>query len=555
MDTHHILDWAYSCRGSNMDENLIPVRMINEFVYCQRLFWLEFVDKEFVDSEDTVNGRFTHRNVDKETFFPEKSKEGKATSLLLSSEKYGIVGKIDLTEIKDGYAIPVEYKSGGVDREGQPWDTDLYQIGCQALLLIENGYKCREAYIYYEKNRKRISVKISDSLLNKTVLIINMARSLLDKEIPEPLVDSPKCVKCSLASICLPDETYLLSGNEIEDVRRLYPARTDAYPMYVTEQGAILGKKNNNITVKIGDNIQIYNIMEISSISLFGNIQISTQLMHELFKRNIPVCYYSMSGWFDGMSISNFNKNGELRLKQYSVHNDEFKSLFIARSIVAGKIKNSRTLIRRNNKTKNPKVLEALNNCIAEAKKAKNTAELLGIEGLAARIYFENFNNLLSPDLDFEFQNRNRRPPKDPLNAMLSYIYSIIVKDITVHIISVGLDPYIGFFHTMKYGKPSLALDLMEEYRSIIGDSVVISLVNNKIIGKNDFIYSGNSVAISGNAKKKFLNYYENRMNTLIKHPVFGYTISYRRTMEVQARLLARVISGELKEYIPMYTR
>ncbi len=540
-----------------MTEDLIPLRMLNEFVYCPRLFWIEYVDNEFVDSEDTINGRFVHRNVDKVKSLPEDiSDKFSARSIMLSSEKYGIIGKLDMVEGKDEHISPIEYKSGSMRDDNQAWETDTMQVAAQALLLRENGYTCDEAYIYYEKNRKKIAIPISENILDKTIEKIDEVKALLSTtKIPEPLIDSPKCIRCSLAAVCLPDEFVYLSAKGDDEIRRLYPARDDIYPMYVREQGAVIGKKNNQLTVRTKAETTTVNIMDISNLSIFGNVQISTQVMHELFRRDIPVCYFSLSGWFYGMSFGHFNKNGELRIAQYKSSIDERKSLNISRTIISGKIKNSRTLLRRNSKNRSEVALSELKKSIDDAMNAKTPQELLGVEGNAARIYFSNFTTMLKSDLKYEFENRNRRPPKDPVNALLSYLYAILLKDVTVSLVSVGLDPYVGFFHRMKYGKPSLALDLMEEYRSIVCDSVLLGLINNSIIKKDDFLYSGRSVALKDNSKKDVLSYYENRMDSLIRHPVFGYTISYRRTIEVQARLLARWITGEIKEYIPMSTK
>jgi CRISPR-associated protein Cas1 len=540
-----------------VSEDLIPLRMLNEYLYCRRLFWYEYVDNIFIDSEDTIHGRFLHRNVDKKDEINESSKNLHATSVTMSSEKYGITGKFDLITSEDGLYIPNEYKSGNEQKNGLPWENDTYQTVAQAMLLLDNGYKCTYGYVYYFKTKKRIKITISGEAIARTVSIINEMKQLVEAgKIPDPLEDSPKCIGCSLSGICLPDETYLYSGKNLEEIRRLYPARDDKYPVYVKEQGSYISKKNNRliITTRDGTKTEV-NLIEISNLSLFGNIQISTQLVHELLQREIPVLYYSLSGWYYGITQGNYNKNSALRLNQYRTAADDVKSLLIARNIVSYKIKNSRTIIRRNLENKKSISLDILKESLQDALQAKTEIELLGIEGNAARVYFSEFYKLLKGNIGFDIESRNRRPPRDPVNSLLSYLYSILLKDIVVSIISVGMDPYIGFYHKMKYGKPSLALDLMEEYRPIVVDSLVLSLVNKNIVDTGDFEVTKYGVFIKNNAKNKILNAYENRMDTLIQHPVFGYTISYRRTMEVQARLLARHINGEIQQYTPMYTR
>lgn len=180
---------------------------------------------------------------------------------------------------------------------------------------------------------------------------------------------------------------------------------------------------------------------------------------------------------------------------------------------------------------------------------------LLGIEGTAARMYFSLFPGMLRSDLAFDFRERNRRPPRDPVNALLSFLYTLLLKDCVTAITAVGLDPYIGFFHQLHYGRPSLALDLAEEFRPLVADSVVLTLINNGMVDKGDFIQRGAACALKPLARRKVIEAYEARLETLVTHPVFGYSVSYRRILEIQARLLARVVAGELTAYRSFITR
>jgi CRISPR-associated protein Cas1 len=156
---------------------------------------------------------------------------------------------------------------------------------------------------------------------------------------------------------------------------------------------------------------------------------------------------------------------------------------------------------------------------------------------------------------EFNFENRNRRPPRDPVNALLSLAYAMLTKDTAVTLFSVGFDPYLGFYHSPRYGRPSLALDLMEEFRPLVADSVVISAINNGEINTQDFYSRAGMVSLKDSGRRKFLEAYERRMDSLIAHPIFGYRISYRRIIEVQARLLGRFITGEIDRYPAFRTR
>jgi CRISPR-associated protein Cas1 len=229
---------------------------------------------------------------------------------------------------------------------------------------------------------------------------------------------------------------------------------------------------------------------------------------------------------------------------------------------VSVKIKNARTLIRRNAAEVPARTLERLKELASSSEDATSLDSLLGIEGTAARVYFEAYAALLkaprdgtASGLSFDFDGRNRRPPKDPVNALLSLGYSMLAKDLAITLQAVGFDPFLGFYHQPRYGRPALALDLMEEFRPLIVDSVVLSVVNTGAVKLSDFIRRGGAVTLTPSGRGRFFRAYERRMDEEISHPVFSYRISYRRTLEVQARLLARYLTGEIDEYPPFATR
>jgi CRISPR-associated protein Cas1 len=205
----------------------------------------------------------------------------------------------------------------------------------------------------------------------------------------------------------------------------------------------------------------------------------------------------------------------------------------------------------------------------------KSLEQLLGIEGIAARTYFEHFSGMIKigrkedplrapwdgddeevPDwLSFDFKGRNRRPPRDPVNALLSLGYSLLAKDLTVTCAGVGLDPYLGFYHQPRFGRPALALDLMEPFRALIVDSAVLSAINQRMVQPQHFVSAGNAVALTPDGRKAFFRAYEQRMDQLVTHPVFSYRVSYRRVLEIQVRLLARLLMGEIWQYPSFVTR
>ena len=307
-------------------------------------------------------------------------------------------------------------------------------------------------------------------------------------------MDSPKCPKCSLVGICLPDETAMLSAERAQgvrrsEIRRMYPMRADSRPVYVQEQGARISKSGETLKVKTVDGrITSIRLIDISEVSVFGNIQITTQAIREMRDRNIPVCYLSYGGWFVGMTAGPAHKNIELRICQHKRYHEKNASLHIAREIVHGKIRNCATMLRRNHKSSPGQALAELEGLAKRAKRVRRYDSLLGLEGLAARAYFANFAGMIrGGGSGFDFTGRNRRPPKDPINAMLSFLYSMLVREAVTTISRVGLDPYLGYLHVPKYGRPALALDMIEEFRPIVADSVCITMVNTNQITDADF--------------------------------------------------------------------
>jgi CRISPR-associated protein Cas1 len=214
-------------------------------------------------------------------------------------------------------------------------------------------------------------------------------------------------------------------------------------------------------------------------------------------------------------------------------------------------------MLRRNCGVPDDTVLFELKQLARKAMEASSIESLLGVEGAAARTYFGAFGAMIKHTLaeKFELDGRNRRPPRDPVNALLSFAYALLAKDVALAVTASGLDPLLGFYHQPRFGRPALALDLMEEFRPIIADSVVIGALNTAVVSERDFMRVPGACALTVDGRKKFILAYERRMDHLVTHPVFGYRISYRRVLEVQARLLGRRLLGEIEEFPAFRTR
>lgn len=553
--------------------DLLPARMLNEFVYCPRLFHLEWAQAEWASSDDTVAGNLDHRRVDREEGAVPTPEEllghpgFTARSVALSSPEERLTARIDLLEGAGGEVVPVDYKHGRApDGDLEAWPSDRIQVGAQALLLRVNGYPCTRAMLWYGGSRRRVEIVIDDALLADV-------RAARDRALetaamlapPPPLVDSPKCPRCSLAGICLPDEVNNLAGRgsaDPIDVRRLYAARSGALPVYVQAQGATVGKRGEELVIWERDKGQRrVRLLDTSQLSLFGNVSVSAPAIAALAERGVSISHFSYGGWFRGITQGLGPRNCALRIEQYRAAEDATRRLALASGFVRRKILNCRTLLRRNGRDTPAASLKALRFYADQASRATDIDGLLGTEGMAARIYFSEFHRMLRGGADgtgptpFDFQGRNRRPPTDPVNSVLSLGYSVLARDWTVTLLAVGLDPYLGYLHQPRFGRPALALDMMEEFRPLIADSVVLQVLNNGEVTPADFVKRGRAVALTAEGRRKFFLAYERRMAHLIRHPLFGYRVSYRMVLELQARLLGRFLTGEIPEYTGLRTR
>ena len=551
----------------NQDQPLIPARILNEFVYCPRLAYLEWVQKEWESSSDTVEGGHVHRRVDTQGgVLPEPDGEIDdlkiARSVELSSQRLDLVAKIDLVESEDGEVRPVDYKRGKrphVPR--QAYDPERVQLCAQGLLLEEHGYTCNEGYLYFAGSRERVRIKFDDDLRTLTLKSLAGLREVVDGgRIPPPLDDCPKCPRCSLVGICLPDETNLLKLDS-GAVRPISVKQTRALPVYVQSFRGKVAKKGHRLAISSDEADTTYaRLADISQLVVMGNVYVTTPTLHELMRRNIPVTWQTYGGWFLGHTVGAGHANVELRTAQYKGSFDDAVCLKLARGWVQAKIRNSRTLLRRNWRSENSpdSVLTDLTRLADRAGRTREMKTLLGIEGAAAARYFGSINAVLrnadGADV-FDMKNRNRRPPTDPVNALLSFGYAMLTRTLVMVLSGVGLDPYRGFYHQPRYGRPALALDMMEPFRPLIVDSVVVTAINNGEIRPTDFVRSPVGVALSATGRKRFLGTFERRLGHEVTHPTFGYRVEYRRLLEIQARLLGRYLTGEIPAYPNFVTR
>ncbi|MCB1203717.1 MAG: CRISPR-associated endonuclease Cas1 [Verrucomicrobiae bacterium] len=517
-----------------------------------------------------------------------------ARSVSLGCDELGLMGKLDLVSAdpEGGEAVPVETKKGRVPNTPErSYPTERIQLMAQGLLLRAHGYRSDHGYLYFAGSRQRVRVEFTAELeaeTRTTIAAVRIGRSATT--MPPPLEDSPKCWGCSLCGICLPDETNALWSDEAAmadfsdnpprmpemiaggfddviqpsssssmqdhgeagpDVRRLFPARDRAMPFYVQEQGARIGKSGERLNViKEGETVGGARLREVSQLVLMGNVQVSAQALHLMMEKGIPVVHFSTGGWFHGISHGIGIENAYARAAQYEAAADPQRCVRFARGLVRAKAGNQRALLMRNGSGRERDLAVS---SLADALKRKHEMPdalpgLLGWEGRAAALYFSAFSSMLKTGAlpDFQFCARNRRPPKDPVNALLSFAYALLAKECLVALWGEGLDPWWGLYHQARHGRPALALDVMEPFRPVIADSVVLTAINTGMVGPRDFITNGNGCAMKPNGRKAFLRAWEQRLDQLYTHPEFDYRCSWRTILRIQARLLARWLRNDI---------
>ncbi|MEM8784049.1 MAG: CRISPR-associated endonuclease Cas1 [Planctomycetota bacterium] len=577
----------------------LPLRMLNEFAYCPRLFHLMHVEGRWEDNHYTAEGRHVHRRVDKlDHILPEAGSEadkadhpGKlpggdepptvTRSVPLASATLGLTAKLDLVASVGDEAVPVETKRGRVPNNPErSWEPERVQLMAQGLLLREHGYTTDHGVLYFAGSRTRVDVPFTDQLEQRTRQLLADAHAASQSTtLPPPLEDSPKCRGCSLNGICLPDETLALqhlttldppaasqnvSSNEPKlpgAPRRLYPARPHAVPLYVQEPGAYVGKSKSRLVVrKDSQTLSEARLKDISQLVLCGNIGVSAQTLHLLCEAGVPVVHLSMGHWFYGITQGINLRNAFDRAAQFNAAADPQRRLDFARQLVADKAANQRTLLRRNapSDLQLDRVIRDLDDLTARLPQVQSLDAMLGTEGALAAVYFQHFNTLLKPrDLDaqWDFKHRNRRPPKDPVNAALSFGYALLAKECTVALLAEGLDPWWGLYHQPRHGRPALALDLMEPFRPAVVDSAVVTAFNTGMLQRRNFTTNANACMLQPAGRKNLIRAYEARLDQLITHPVFDYRCSWRTVIKLQARLLARWLRSDIPTYTTVTTR
>jgi CRISPR-associated protein Cas1 len=548
----------------------MPVRRLHNYLFCPRLFYLQWVEDLFVESADTVAGSATHRRVDEPSHLRPQDvdldERTELRSVALHSERLGLTGIVDLVESTDRGRELLDYKRGAPWRDdiGRPVakENDAVQLAAYALMLREEGIEIVRATVYYAAERKRVEVPLTDELFEEVLRKLDEAREVAAAGVcPLPLRNEPRCLRCSAYPVCLPNESVYWAGLANEPPNDKEPPRPpgdDGEILVVQNPGAFVGRRGGEITVTLdGEMLTRHPLEQIQSIYVYGPIQISTQAVQGCLERAIPIAYFSPAGRFLGMTQGLPTSGTDARQGQYRLYGQPMLRARLAARILSAKIHNQRVMLMRNGDAPKVALDELARLRDSAASGSFSLDSLRGLEGSAAAIYFGHFGTMLKGTAfeTFDFNGRNRRPPKDPVNALLSQAYSILAKELTGICHAVGLDPFLGFLHHPRYGRPALALDLMEEFRPLLADSVVISVLNRRELEVGDFVRTTRGTFMGDEGRKQFWRAWFRRMDTEVSHPQFGYKMSYRRMLDVQVRQLWRFCRGEAAEYHPFTTR
>ncbi len=539
---------------SVLDSHRPPVRVmaLHALAYCQRLFYLEEVEEIRVADQRVFAGRQLHAAL-------EADEDGESVSLELASEALGLLGKVDCLRRRDGSYLPYEHKRGRparvADNAPEAWPSDRLQLIAYAVLLEEAfGQPIPEGRIRYHAANVTVRVPIDDRAradLREAIAEAQRLRETVDRP---PITDNPRlCEKCSLAPVCLPEEVRQDRDPE-RDPLRLFPQDRDGTTLHIVAHGTAVGISGDSIVVKPREGPDVkHPARGIDTLLLHGFTQISTQAIRKCVEYGIGVHWLSVSGNHTASLVPTAGQV-QRRIRQYQALTAEDTCLRLARQLAAAKVEGQyRYLMRasRGSEEARSEIQKSLNGIqplLADIPDTSDRDSLRGLEGSAAVHYFAALRKLLGPQVhdDLRSDSRSRRPPQDRFNACLSYGYGLLHTAVMRAILASGLEPALGFFHTPRSAAYPLVLDLMELFRVTLWDMPLVGSMNRgQWDPVADFSVTKTKVWLSEPGRKKAIGLFEDRLQETWKHPVLNYSLSYARSIELEARLLEKEWTGE----------
>ena len=534
----------------NEADPTLRVMALHALAYCERLFYLEEVEEIRVADAAVYAGRRLHEEL--------SSDEGEIVSLVLESERLGIRGKVDCLRRRDGRLIPYEHKRGRSAKSDvgpQAWPSDRLQVCAYTMLLEEHaGTSIKEARVRYHADNTTVRVSVDEQARADVRTAVARARELSESVERPPVTDNDRlCLRCSLAPACLPEEERLAKDEDWEPVR-LFPPDRERQTIHVTTQGSRIGRSGETLTIAGADEQkQSFPVREVGELVIHGYAQISTQAIHLCASQEVGVHWFTRGGRYVSGLVSSTSPV-QRRIRQYEALRDPGLLFRLGRRLVIARVSGQLGFLLRASRSKDRKALgiegavQGLRNALRVVSHAEGIDSLRGHEGDAGRHYFSGFPGLLRDDLDdrLYFKGRSRRPPRDPINALLSFGYALLYRDVLQAIMAVGLEPAFGFFHRPRSAAHPLALDLMELFRVPLWDMPLVASVNRLQWNvEEDFTHAGKQVWLSDSGRKKAIEVYERRKEDRWKHPVTGYSLSYARLIELEVRLMEKEWAGE----------
>ncbi|MFN7932980.1 MAG: type I-MYXAN CRISPR-associated endonuclease Cas1 [Bryobacteraceae bacterium] len=533
------------------EEEPIRVGALHALAYCERLFYLEEVEEIRLADAAVFAGRTLHEELAEE-------EEGTRVSLEIESERWGIRGKMDAYRRRDGSYYAYEHKRGhcGTEEDGaaRAWPSDVLQVVAYAVLLEEHvGERVEEGRIRYHGSQKTVRIAVDDEARRRLQEAIKRGRSLRSTTQRPPVTENAKlCERCSLAPVCLPEEERLAANSEWKPVR-LFPAVPEGVDLHVTSRKAWVGKSGDCLVVRTEEGERKYPIQQVGSVIVHGAGQVSTQALQLCAAHEIGVHWFTAGGNY-ACGLTAGPGQVQRRIRQYQALTDAGVRLNLCRRLAMARVEGQlRYLLRATRKggersVEAARALASIRALLPGLSRAGDVDSIRGFEGSAARAYFGAVAGLLVDGTPLELvpEGRSRRPPQDRFNALLSFGYSMLHRSVMQAVLSVGLEPALGFYHTPRSAAHPLVLDLMELFRVPIWDMALIASINRKQWDvSGDFSVVPGKVWLSESGRRKAIQLYEARLGEVWRHPVTGYSLSYGRMMELEVRLLEKEWSGE----------
>ena len=538
---------------TNSHDPLIRVMALHALAYCERLFYLEEVEEIRVADHAVYAGRRLHEELKQA-----EEDTGEWSSMEMASDFLGLIGKVDCLRRRDGVVVPYEHKRGRARRDGKTptaWPSDALQVSAYGVLLEEhNGQPVPEGRIRYHAENVTVRVPLDDAARQGVRKAVTRARQLRESPDRPPVTDNDRlCIRCSLAPVCLPEEERLATDPDWEPVR-MFPPDREQKTLHVVQPGARITRAGDKLKItELDDEPRTVPIHELDTVVLHGYPQITTQALHFCARSDVGVHWISGGGRYVAGLAAGAGAVHR-RLRQFIALSEPGFCLRLARRLAMAKVEGTlRYLLRATRGTDREasnvvKSVRTMRSSLKAMARDEGVDALRGHEGVAARAYFAVLPQFLRKEVPTEMapSGRTRRPPRDRFNALLSFGYALLYQNVLQAILTVGLEPALGFFHTPRSSAHPLVLDLMELFRVPLWDMALVGSVNRlQWDMKTDFDIAGGRVWLSASGRKKAIELFEKRLTDKWRHPAIGYSLSYARLIELEVRLLEKEWTGQ----------